>query len=463
MNPSLPQFQNQQIMPIVLRIALAVRQGGGRAFLVGGAVRDGLLGVVAKDADLEVYGIAPKQLEQLAAEFGAVHLVGKQFAILHLATDAGPIELSLPRTESKTGPGHKGFEVLADPNLPFADASRRRDFTVNAMLQDPLNGEIIDPWNGRADLKRGLLRHVSAAFAEDPLRALRAARFVARFNWSIHPATSTLCRELDLSELPLERLEQEWRGLLLHSQWPGRGLLAMEEVGALRLFPELRQMRGVPQDPIWHPEGDVMIHTALCLDAAVALREQMQDPWVEMLAVLCHDIGKAFTTVFERGRWRSPAHDVLAADDVESFVARITKQQGIGTQVAALVREHLRPSQLYFARDNVSASAIRRLSTRVNIPALVRVAWADAAGRTERNPEPWPPGAWLLEQAEKLGVEKAAPKPLLQGRHLIELGLKPDKSFGPMLKAAFDAQLEDQFADLEQALRWLQNHYDLSS
>ncbi len=462
MSTPLPQFQNQLLAPLVTRIAKAVQAHGGRAFLVGGAVRDGLLGLPAKDADFEVYGIAAEPLESIAAQFGAVHLVGKQFAILHLATEAGPIELSLPRTESKTGPGHKGFQVKADPNLDYADASRRRDFTVNAMLQDPLTGEVIDPWNGRADLQNGILRHVSSAFAEDPLRALRAARFVARFNWRICPSTSELCRSLDLRELPIERLEQEWRGILVDSEFPGRGLLALEQVGALKLFPELRALRGVPQDPIWHPEGDVMNHTALCLDAAVARRDQMEDPWVEMLAVLAHDFGKAFTTVFERARWRSPAHDILAVPVVEKFIGRITKQLGIAEKVAALVREHLRPSQLYYARENVSSAAIRRLATRVPIPALVRVAWADAAGRSQIIPEPWPPGQWLLEQAAQLGVEDRAPKPLLQGRHLIDLGLQPSPAFGPMLSAAFDAQLEDEFADVDAGIEWLRRNYDLA-
>jgi tRNA nucleotidyltransferase (CCA-adding enzyme) len=261
----------------------------------------------------------------------------------------------------------------------------------------------------------------------------------------------------------MERIEQEWRDLLTQSQWPGRGLLAMEEVGALRIFPEIGNLRGVPQDPIWHPEGDVMVHTALCLDAAVLLREQMEDPWVEMLAVLCHDLGKAVTTVFESGRWRCPAHDVRGEPLAQQFLRRITRQQGIAVRVCELVREHLRPSQLFLARQQVRPAAIRRLATRVPIPALVRVAWADAAGRAAPNPEPWPPGEWLLEQAAQLGVEESAPQPFLHGRDLIQSGLKPGRHFGEILHAAFEAQLEGQFSDREQALAWLVAHYDLAS
>jgi tRNA nucleotidyltransferase (CCA-adding enzyme) len=457
MTHPLPEFQSPGLEKMVMQLAAAIKAAGGRAFLVGGAVRDGLLGLPAKDADFEVYGLAPDRLQAVAEKFGPLHLVGQRFAVLHLATSAGQIELSLPRLESKTGPGHKGFEVTAHPELSPAQASARRDFTVNAMLQDPLNGELIDCWKGQADLRAGVLRHVSPAFAEDPLRALRAARFVARFRWRIASATSTLCRRLDLAELPRERLEGEWRRLLLEGAWPGLGLLALEQVGALRLFPEIRAMRGVPQDPIWHPEGDVMHHTALCLQAAVAIREQMQDPWVEMLAVLCHDLGKASCTEFERARWRSAAHDTTGESAVRSLMPRISGQANLADQVAPLVREHLRPSQLWFARDQVKASAIRRLATRVSIPALVRIAWADSAGRATPTPLDWPAGRWLLQQSELLGVKDQAPTAFLRGKDLLALGWAAGPQLGEILAEAYEAQLDGQLADREAALAWLED------
>jgi tRNA nucleotidyltransferase (CCA-adding enzyme) len=453
----LPKFQTPGLKQIVLQLALAIQAAGGRAMLVGGAVRDGLLGLPAKDADLEVYGLDASRLQAVAEKFGSVHLVGQRFAVLHLATSAGPIELSLPRLESKTGPGHKGFEVYADPDLSPSQASRRRDFTVNAMMQDPLQGELIDYWNGRADLRSGILRHVSEAFAEDPLRALRAARFVARFGWRIDAATSSLCRSLDLSELPRERLEGEWRRLLLEGAWPGLGLLALEQVGALRLFPEIRALRGVPQDPVWHPEGDVLHHTALCLQAAVSIRDQMEDPWVEMLAVLCHDLGKARCTVFERARWRSAAHDTAGEAAVRALMPRISGLANLADRVVPLVREHLRPSQLWFARRQVKASAIRRLATRVHIPALVRIAWADSAGRAARIPSDWQPGRWLLEQAELLGVKEQAPEPFLRGKDLLGLGWAAGPQLGQLLAQAYEAQLEGQLEDRAAALVWLEN------
>ena len=440
---------------LVRRIAAAVRDAGGRAFLVGGTVRDHLLQRPAKDADLEVYGLEPERLEELAADFGRVHLVGRQFAVLHLSTAVGQVELSLPRRESKTGPGHKGFAVAADPHMEPRAAARRRDFTVNAMLLDPLDGTLLDPWGGQADLRRGRLRHVSAAFAEDPLRVLRAARFVARYRWRVAPETAALCRTLDLGELPRERIEQEFR-VILAGRWPGAGLLALEEVGALRFFPELAALRGVPQDPVWHPEGDVLHHTALALDAAAgALRAQMEDPWVEMLAVLCHDLGKAGATTFERARWRSAGHDVEGVASTRSFLARITAQEDVVAQVCALVREHLRPMQLHQARDRVSDAAIRRLATRVDLRALVRVAWADGAGRARPMPEAWPIGEWLLERAAQLGVRDAAPAPFLRGRDALACGAEPGPALGELLREAFELQLEGEHADREAALAWL--------
>ncbi len=441
--------------PHVLSLARAARDAGGRAFLVGGAVRDRLLGLPGRDADIEVHGLAAERVAALAAAVGKVHLVGRQFAVLHVATPEGQVEISLPRRESKTGPGHKGFAVTADPHLGPREAARRRDFTVNSMLEDPLTGEVLDPWSGRQDLGRGLLRHVSPAFAEDPLRVLRAARFVARFGWRIHPETAALCRSLDLDELPRERIAREWREILVDGAHPGLGLLALEECGALRQFPEVANLRGVAQDPRWHPEGDVLTHTVLCLEAAVHVRPQMEDPWVEMLAVLAHDFGKATTTRFERGRWRCLGHDEAGVPLTHAFLARVTPESGVAERVAALVREHLRPGQLHHAREQVSAAAIRRLATRVPLPALVRVAWADAAGRDEDLPDPWPSSVWLLEQAAALGVEDAAPEPFMLGRDALALGIPPGPRVGELLRRAYELQLDGALSSREAALDWL--------
>ena len=450
-------YEQPGMETLVVDLAHAFQKAGGRALLVGGAVRDALMGVPAKDADLEVHELEPRLVEDVAGRFGKVHVVGKRFAVLHLSTDCGQIEISLPRRESKTGPGHQGFEISADPWLGVEEASKRRDFTVNAMMQDPLTGELMDPWGGQADLRRGLLRHVSPAFAEDPLRVLRAARFASRFGWNVHAETAALCRSLDLSELPRERLETEWKDILVRGAHPGKGLQVLEDVGALRFFPEVAALRGVPQDPVWHPEGDVFHHTCLCLQAAVKVRPMMEDPWAEMLGVLCHDLGKATTTSFERGRWRAINHDTEGAPLTERFLKRITNQEDLIAKVKSFVREHLRPTQLMLA-GNVSDAAIRRLALRVDIKSVIRVAWADAAGREDPSMpswEEWPVGHWLLERATQLGVRDEVPQPFLLGRDLLEHGMAPGKAIGVLLGEAFDLQLEGDLKDREDALAWL--------
>ena len=443
-------------MKLAAEIAEKSARAGGRAFLVGGAVRDRLLGFEPKDLDLEIFGVPEDSLTSLLEEFGSVHLVGRRFAVFHVATPEGTVEVSLPRRETKTGPGHRGFAVEADPGMEPRDASARRDFTVNALMEDPLTGEVLDFWEGRRDLEEGVLRHVSSAFSEDPLRVLRVARFVSRFGWRVHPETAALCRSLDLAELPRERIEEEWRQILVVGEHPGAGVRVMEEVGALEFFPELDALRGVPQDPEWHPEGDVFVHSCLALDAAVAIREEMEDPWSEMLAVLCHDLGKPAATVNQDGRWRSPGHDIGGLEPTRKFLERITAQPGVMEKVEALVKEHLRPTQLWQAREDVSDSAIRRLSLRVDIPTLIRVAWADAAGRGEPMPGPgeWEPARWLLDRAAALGVEKEPVRNFLQGKDLLEFGAEPGPGIGEILDEAFELQIEGALADRESALSW---------
>jgi len=446
-----------------IKIAEKVRDKGGRAFLVGGAVRDGLLGLDPTDLDFEIFGLEESSLAEILRDFGSVNLIGRHFAVFHVATAEQEIQVSLPRREVKTGPGHKGFSITADPGMDPSKASARRDFTVNALMEDPLSGEILDFWEGRKDLKAGLLRHVSPAFAEDPLRVLRVSRFVSRFDWAVHPETAAFCRELDLSEIPRERIEEEWKKILVTGNYPGSGVRVMEETGALEAFPEIDALRGVPQDPEWHPEGDVFIHTCLALDAATKVRTGVaEQDWIESLGVLCHDFGKPAFTVEKDGRWRSPGHDVGGVEVTRDFLARVTAQSSIVDSVVALVREHLRPTQLWQARAEVSDAAIRRLALRldqtssVDIPSLLRVAWSDAAGRGEPMPEfeQWDPAQWLLERAGSLGVREEYIRNFLQGKDLLELGITPGPKVGEILDEILELQIEGTIADRESAIAW---------
>lgn len=431
-----------------------VRDAGGRAFLVGGSVRDALLGEPAEDLDIEVFGVTPDRLRELLEARFKIDLVGQSFGVIkirHLA-----IDVSLPRRESKRGLGHKGFEIHSDPGLPMAEAARRRDFTINAIAWDPLTEEVVDPAGGVEDLERRRLRHVSEKFAEDPLRVLRAMQFAARFALHVVPETVALCRTIEPEGLARERLFDEWKKLVLLGRTISLGLAFLRASGWLQYFPELEALIGCPQDPEWHPEGDVWIHTLHVMDAFAAdrLGDERED-LVVGFACLCHDLGKPSTTTHdEDGRIRSRGHEEAGEGPTRALLARLGEQKKLADEVVPLVKEHLRPIALY--KDDASSSAVRRLARRVGrIDRLVRVCRADHRGRP---PLPWdgfPAGDWLLEKAAELRVAEAAPKPIVLGRHLIDRGLEPGPEFGPILEACFEAQLDDRFDDLEGGLAYL--------
>ncbi|HEX7957853.1 MAG TPA: HDIG domain-containing protein, partial [Pyrinomonadaceae bacterium] len=308
----------------ILRLARAVRDAGGRALLVGGCVRDRLLGREVKDWDVEVYGVEPARLRELLERFGRVNVVGEAFTVYKLGHD---LDVSLPRRERKTGRGHRAFYIEGDPAMSYAEAARRRDFTVNAVLEDPLTGEIIDPFGGREDMAAKLLRAVSPeTFVEDSLRVLRAAQFAARFGFDVEPATAELCRTIDLTDLPAERVWGELEKILLAAPRPSVGFRWLDELKATpQLFPEIDALKGVQQEYEWHPEGDVFIHTLLVCDRARESVDDLDYPRrvTVMLAALCHDFGKPATTEFAEGRTRSRGHEEAGVAPARAFLDRL--------------------------------------------------------------------------------------------------------------------------------------------
>jgi tRNA nucleotidyltransferase (CCA-adding enzyme) len=445
----------------VLRLAQAVRAEGGRALLVGGCVRDSLMGNEPKDWDVEVYGVEPARLRQLLEEFGRVDAVGEAFTVYKVGPD---LDVSLPRRERKTGRGHRAFVIAGDPAMGFEEAARRRDFTINAILEDPLTGEILDPFGGREDLQNKILRAVSLdTFAEDSLRVLRAAQFAARFEFDIEPGTIELCRSIDLTDLPRERIWGEMEKLLLRARRPSIGFRWLERFNAFdQLFPELKALVGVPQEKEWHPEGTVDVHTWLVVDRA---RELIDDlPYARqvtvMLGALCHDFGKPATTKFEEGRIRSRGHEEAGAVPTESFLDRLNihtlEGYDVRAQVIALVRDHLKPGEFYKKRDEVGDGAFRRLARRCELELLYRVAKADSLGRNAD----WIPREewftaeaqeWFINRARELQVEQKAPAPVLMGRHLLEMGMKPGPRLGEITRAVYEMQLDGRIRTLEEA------------
>jgi tRNA nucleotidyltransferase (CCA-adding enzyme) len=446
---------------LVLALAQAVGSAGGRLFAVGGAVRDPLRGTPVGDLDVEVYGLSPDQLEGILKRHAPADLVGRAFAVWKLR--GVDVDVALPRQEVATGRGHRDFEIKVDPNLPLPVAARRRDFTINALLWDPLQEELVDPTGGGADLRRGVLRHTSPQFAEDPLRVLRAMQFAARFDFEVAPETISLCRELTPNALPAERLFEEWRKLLVHGKRPSRGLHFLRECDWVRFFPELAALIDCPQEPSWHPEGDVWTHTLHALDAFAAAH--LGDPREDLivgLAVLCHDFGKPSTTVFENDRWRSPMHESEGEWPTRSFLARLTQEKELVEAVVALVVTHMRPHQLH--ASGAGDAAVRRLAHRLGrIDRLVRVAEADARGRPPIIVETYEPGVWLMAQAEKLALRDARPMPLLFGRDLIARGVQPGPKMGEILDELFEQQLEGTFTDRDEAVAYLERYLSNNS
>ncbi|MBI1949694.1 MAG: HD domain-containing protein [Deltaproteobacteria bacterium] len=449
---------------------------GARPLAVGGAVRDHLRGLPPKDVDLEVYGVPLATVERALSHF-TVHAVGRAFGVLKVDVEAGGarecFDVALPRRESKRGQGHKGFVVESDPGMTPAESALRRDFTVNAIgvqlgaqLGAHLGGEgpgaLVDPTGGVADLQAGVLRHVSPAFDEDPLRVLRAAQFAARFCFEVAEETVLRCRALEgeLGTLPKERVWAELEKLLLRGVWPSAGLFVLEQTHALRaLFPEVAALLGCAQEPEWHPEGDVWTHTLLVVDEAARLARQDRLDDGEtlrlVLAALCHDLGKPATTAFEDGRLRSKDHESQGEAPTRALLSRCGAPHDVIDDVVALVREHLKPFHLF--KDQASDAAVRRLALRVPLPRVVRLARADHLGRTTDDAlaKDDPAGEWLLGRAAALAIADGAPKPILLGRHLLAHGLTAGPAMGALLKEAFEAQLDGRFADEAGALAWL--------
>jgi tRNA nucleotidyltransferase (CCA-adding enzyme) len=447
--------------PGLARALAALREAGGRPYLVGGAVRDALLGLAVVDFDVEVYGLAAAELEGVLRGLGSVNAVGQAFTVFKLSGlegVAGAVDVSLPRRDSKLGPGHRGIGVTGDPLLAVEEAARRRDFTINALLLDPFSGELLDPHGGRRDLEARLLRAVDApSFGDDPLRALRAVQLAARFELDVEPATARLCASMPLAELPAERVFGELEKLLLRAKRPSRGLALLKEWGMLPVVaPELLPLEATEQDPAWHPEGDVWTHTLLSLDEAAARLAGLDRPraLAVMLGTLCHDLGKPATTRFEDGRIRSRGHEEAGVAPTLALLERWGVHTLLGYdlrgQVLGLVANHLKPGQLYDERERVSDGAIRRLARKCEPELLYRVATADCLGRTGR----FEPLAmeWFLARVRSLAVERRPPEPLLKGRHVVALGVAPGPEVGRIVTAVYERQLDGLVSTLDQAI-----------
>ena len=441
------------IPKILEDILINLQELGATPILVGGCVRDYFLNIPVKDYDVEIFGIDCFEIiEKSLKKYGSVKLVGKSFGVLTLRVDEYDFDFALPRIEKKTGNTHQDFEVITNANLSFKEAAIRRDFTINAIGYDFSKKEFLDPFNGINDLRNKTIKHIDDdTFIEDSLRVYRAVGFASRFDFKIEEKTKVLCKQIVLNDelkyLPKERIYEELKKLFLKSSKPSIGFELIRELGILKYFPELEVLINCIQEPEYHPEGDVWIHTMMCLDemARILKEENIKDEYKKLYlfyAILCHDFGKPFCTKEVNGKITSFKHENLGIEPTISFLSKLKNEKKFIEIVCSLVKNHLAPFQLYLAES--SLKAIKRLSLKVNIEDLCLVCLADCLGRDISDKDKCPKAtSWLLNSAKELNIQNKAIAPLVQGRDLIALGYKPSKKFKDILDFAFDLQLDE--------------------
>lgn len=433
----------------------------GKALLVGGAVRDLLLGLEVKDLDIEVHGISMQQLEDILRLHGPVSLVGKAFGVLRL--HSLDIDWSLPRTDTS---GRKP-QVTIDPFMSFKEAFRRRDLTINAMGIDLITFDLIDPFNGEEDLCDKVLRAPDPAFfVEDPLRFYRVMQFIGRFEMFPDAELNSLCKKMDVSKVSRERIEMEFEKLFLKSKRPSLGIRWIYNLSRLKeLLPEVGALVGVPQNPHYHPEGDVFEHTMQTIDAAAHLSyDSAKTKLIMVYAALCHDVGKATTTEFVDGKWKSLEHAQEGEDIAKKLLLRITHNIDLIAAVRKLVKYHMMPVQFITGEAKPAAykRLARKLAPEATLQMLADLSLADKRGRNPSGVLPLttdvPEIAAFLKHAENLQVRIQSEEPILLGRDIMDV-IEPGPKMGELLKDAYEIQIEEGIKDKEELKkRVLQNN-----
>ena len=414
------------VPPKVVRVLSKIREVGGAPYLVGGAVRDALLHRDApiKDFDFEVYQLSIDTLIDALSRFGNVETVGRSFGVIKLFMESSlDLDFALPRRESKTGRGHRGFVVSSEPDMPKQEACARRDFTINAMLMDPFSGEIIDFFGGRRDLSEGILRHTSPHFKEDPLRPLRGMQFAARFNMTLHDETAKLCKSLiaEAKTLAHERIFTEWEKWALYGAYPSRGLAALVRMGWDELFGKMAAWGDLDGDTWRRTLGAVDRAARTAVEAALGRGDRL----VLMLGALAH---------------------TLSSEDARHLLDRIGLPLQYQTRLTALLSHRQRMSRL----ETVDIPDVLRLSVALK-PESIR-----SLTRLLRNCDPeLTIGDRIEDIASAQGVLDGPLLPLVTGRHLIAKGIPPGREMGGLLRTVFDAQLAGTFSDARGADRWL--------
>lgn len=422
---------------IAQKIAEKVSERGGSTYYVGGCVRDELSGVEIKDLDIEVHGITPAVLEEVLDSLGERISIGESFGIYNLKGYS--VDIAMPRKEKVRGTGHKDFDVFVDPFIGTLGASKRRDFTFNALMKNVITGEIIDHYGGRDDLEKGILRHVNdESFSEDALRVLRGAQFAARLNATVAPETAKLCRDIDLRNLSKERIEGEMKKALLQAEKPSVFFNILREMNQLDVwFPELAALCGVVQSPKHHAEGDVWTHTMMVIDEAVRYRDKAENPFGFMLAAVSHDFGKAVCTEVVNGEIHAYEHEVKGLPLIRSFLCRITNETKLIDYVMNLCELHMQPNVLAGAGSSIKATN-KMFDRALDPAALIYLATADGRGKIST----YEYVSYDDALFERLDIYREyMARPYVMGRDLIEEGVAPGEDFSEILGYAHKLRL----------------------
>lgn len=437
---------------LVYKVIAQIQQAGGRALLVGGVVRDILLGLPVKDIDIEVHGLTFQQVEDLLKQYGTVSYIGKAFGVLKV--HGFDVDWSLPRRD--TCGRHPA--VTVDPHLSLHDAFKRRDLTMNAMGIDLVTHELIDPFDGQRDIQKRILRTPDPLFfVQDPLRFYRVMQFISRFEMEPDEQLDEVCRTMYIATVSVERIEAEFQKLFMQSTRPSLGIRWIARLGRLaEVMPELAQTIGVKQEPAWHPEGDVFEHTMQAVDAAAQLDyESFEQKMQVMYATLCHDLGKAVTTINDKGVLRSPGHAQAGVWLARSLLTRITRNKLLTEVVEKLVDNHMVPGQLVM--QGSLAGAYKRLAKRLmphaTLHMLTLLMIADRRGRNAHSSLPLqesvPEAEEFLSKATEFQIDHAAEQPLLQGKDIMDL-VAPGPAMGALLRRAYELQIEHGITDKEE-------------
>lgn len=428
---------NDRNVLMAQRIAQAVASRGGTTYYIGGFVRDRLRGEQSKDVDIEVHGISVQELEKILDSLGERIAFGESFGIYNLKGYS--IDIAMPRKEENKGKGHRDFDICVDPFIGSEKAAMRRDFTMNALMENVLTGEIVDHFGGVNDLKNGIIRHVSdVTFAEDPLRVLRAAQFAARLEYTVAEETVAICRKMDLSALPKERITGELKKALLKAEKPSVFFEVLREMEQLdEWFSQLRATIGVPQNPVHHAEGDVWTHTMMVCDAATAFRETVQNPFGFMLAALTHDFGKALCTEEINGVWHAYNHEHVGLPLIRQFMQRLSNEKALTEYVLNLCEQHMRPNML--AHDKASVKATNKMfDASLDPMALIALATADGLGKKSA----YPYVSYEAFLTERLQLYRETMRqPYVQGKDLVAAGVAPTEHFHEYLDLAHKLRL----------------------